>query len=189
MLNKTDKRLVVQIIKKSPDLMNILKVIAQLNLPQGALAAGSIRNTVWQVLSHQPIELINDVDVVYFDPRRPRNDDQIIQASLIKRMPDYQWQVKNEAYMHYYDFKDASKFTSIEDAISHFVETPTCIGAYLKGNDIEIIAPYGLTDLIQLKCRPIPMFQNNKTCLSIYQNRIQRKNWKKRWPNLAIINS
>ncbi|MFT8386820.1 MAG: nucleotidyltransferase family protein [Lentilactobacillus hilgardii] len=33
------------------------------------------------------------------------------------------------------------------------------------------------------------MFQNSKTCLSIYQNRIQRKNWKKRWPNLAIINS
>ncbi|EEI18582.1 hypothetical protein G8J22_01478 [Lentilactobacillus hilgardii] len=55
MLNKTDKRLVVQIIKKSPDLMNILKAIAQLNLPQGVLAAGSIRNTVWQVLSHQPI--------------------------------------------------------------------------------------------------------------------------------------
>lgn len=50
----TNEQRVIHIIKTTPALMTILQLIQDCHLKQGALAAGSIRNTVWQVLSDQP---------------------------------------------------------------------------------------------------------------------------------------
>lgn len=185
-MSDINQQLVIQIIKSTNYLMKILKLIYDLNLPQCALASGSIRNTVWQVLSQQPVKPISDIDVVFFDPNRPKYDDQVIQTKLTKIAPEYIWQVKNEAYMHTYDFENAQPFTSVRDAISHFVETPTCIGAYLKVNNLKLITPYGVNDLVNLQCRPIPSFQKDNAHLAIYRERVQRKGWAQRWPLLTI---
>ncbi|QCZ44953.1 nucleotidyltransferase [Levilactobacillus brevis] len=159
------------IIEETPALMEILRLIQACHLPQGALAAGSIRNTVWQVLSHQPVELISDVDVVFFDPQRPVEADLQIYTALRRQAPQYQWQVKNEVYMAHYNFANAPEFTSVSDAIGHFVEVPTCIGAYLdEQQQVQLIAPHGVADLLALRCRPFPFTSKMSNILQSFGN-------------------
>jgi hypothetical protein len=130
----TNEQRVIHIIKTTPALMTILQLIQDCHLKQGALAAGSIRNTVWQVLSGQPVMFNSDIDVVFFDPERPASDDLKIYQQLTDKAPQYQWQIKNEVYMAHYNFDKDPEFTSVTDAIGHFVEVPTCIGAFLDEN-------------------------------------------------------
>ncbi len=178
---------VLNIIRHSPELMIILQAIADRHLIQGALAAGSIRNTVWQVLSHQRIQLSSDIDVVFFDPKRPYEDNLTIQAELKKRLPQYEWQVKNEVYMNTHNFNNVPPFTSVADAIGHFVETPTCVGAYLdESGQLRLIAPHGVADLLNFVCRPVQSYQQDAAHMAIFNQRMAEKQWQQKWPQLTI---
>lgn len=178
---------VLDIVQHTPTLMTILHVIAAQHLVQGALAAGSIRNTVWQVLSHQPVQLSSDIDVVFFDPKRPYEDNLAIQNQLKAHLPQYEWQVKNEVYMNTHNFTDAPPFTSVEDAIGHFVETPTCVGAYLdEADQLRLIAPHGVADLLNFICRPIQAYQQDAAHMAIFNQRMAQKQWQQKWPRLVI---
>lgn len=180
--------IVKAILTKNSDLMNILNIIKEQNLAQGALAAGSIRNTIWQELHQQPFKLESDVDVVFFDESIPEKANQDIQDHLEKIAPQYMWQVKNEVYMHNYDFNNQTPFNSVTDAIAHFVETPTCIGAFLNDeNKLQLIAPFGTEDLVNLTVQPIPLFSQDDEHLNVYKERIKSKNWKAKWPKLNIF--
>ncbi|MFT0648428.1 nucleotidyltransferase family protein [Lactiplantibacillus plantarum] len=111
----TNEQRVIHIIKTTPALMTILQLIQDCHLKQGALAAGSIRNTVWQVLSGQPVMFNSDIDVVFFDPERPASDDLKIYQQLTDKAPQYQWQIKNEVYMAHYNFP------KLQEQISHTI--------------------------------------------------------------------
>ncbi|WP_125581936.1 nucleotidyltransferase family protein [Levilactobacillus cerevisiae] len=187
----TPESQVQAIITANPELMHILELIRDCHLKQGALAAGSIRNTVWQVLSGQPVALLSDIDVVFFDPERPASDDLKIYAHLTELAPQYQWQVKNEVYMAHYNFPDAPEFTSVADAIGHFIEVPTCIGAYLDedGETVRLIAPHGVADLVHFRCRPIPFYQQDAQHLALFRQRMAAKQWQKTWPRLVVSES
>ena len=160
----TNEQRVIHIIKTTPALMTILQLIQDCHLKQGALAAGSIRNTVWQVLSGQPVMFNSDIDVVFFDPERPASDDLKIYQQLTDKAPQYQWQIKNEVY----------------------IEVPTCIGAFLDENQIKLIAPYGVDDLINFRCSPIPYYRQDAKHMAIYQQRMAQKQWHQQWPKLQI---
>ncbi|GAJ25678.1 hypothetical protein JCM15457_555 [Liquorilactobacillus sucicola DSM 21376 = JCM 15457] len=182
------EKIVKDIVQANQDLMCILKIIKNLELRQGTLTAGSIRNTVWQVLSNQGVALQTDIDLVFFDPLKSQEYDTLLERQLCKNHPEYNWQVKNEVYMHNYDFNDQAPFTSVTDAIAHFVETPTCIGAYLNQEEnIALIAPYGTDDLVKFICRPVPTFMVDQAHISIFKNRVQRKNWLTRYPQLKVL--
>lgn len=182
----TNEQRVIHIIKTTPALMTILQLIQDCHLKQGALAAGSIRNTVWQVLSGQPVMFNSDIDVVFFDLERPASDDLKIYQQLTDKAPQYQWQIKNEVYMAHYNFDKDPEFTSVTDAIGHFVEVPTCIGAFLDENQIKLIAPYGVDDLINFRCSPIPYYRQDAKHMAIYQQRMAQKQWHQQWPKLQI---
>lgn len=188
MKNKNEQaQQVLNIIQCTPELMVILHAITDQHLKQGALAAGSIRNTVWQVLSHQPVQLSSDIDVVFFDPKRPYEDNLTIQAQLTKQLPQYEWQVKNEVYMNTHNFTDMPPFTSVTDAIGHFVETPTCVGAYLDdSSQLRLIAPHGVADLLNFVCHPVPAYQQDTAHLAIFKQRMAEKQWQQKWPQLVI---
>ncbi|BDZ30865.1 nucleotidyltransferase family protein [Lactiplantibacillus sp. WILCCON 0030] len=183
----SDEAFIKKILRTTPELWEILTLIRRLQLKQGYLAAGSIRNAVWQTLSQQSVTLISDVDVVFFDPDRPVSDDLVLFNQLTTWAPQYQWQVKNEVYMAHYDFDDGPEFRSVADAIGQFVEVPTCIGARLMADDeIDLIAPHGTRELLQLQCRPIPFYRQDARHLAVYQQRMRRKQWQRLWPNLKV---
>jgi len=186
----TDETIIRQIILENPDLTQLLTIVQQLNLPQAAIAAGCIRNTVWFVLSQQPVTFSSDIDVVYFDPQQPVQHDLEIQAQLQQQYPQYQWQVKNEVYMAQYNFADQVPFKSVAEAIGHFVETATCVGAYLDdNNELQLIAPHELSDLVHFKCRPAPYLQQDAEHLDLFKHhilQILQKNWQQKYPNLSV---
>lgn len=165
-------------------LSEALDVVSKLHLPDCWIAAGVIRNAVWDLLHNRPFRIAaGDVDVVYFDAlASDRGRDQEIEAACRTAMPSLDWSVKNQARMHIGNGDPPYNDTS--DAMMHWPETVTAIGARLRNGQVEILAPFGVDDLTALRVRPTPAFRDK---LDIYRERVSRKQWKQKWPNLAIF--
>ena len=77
--------------------MAILIIIRNLGLKDSWLAAGSVRNFIWNLLSDQsPFDRETDVDVIFFDPAISYEDTLCIECKLKEDFPQYQWELKNQ---------------------------------------------------------------------------------------------
>lgn len=70
------------------------------------------------------------------------------------------------------------------DAIAHWPETATAIAARTVHGKVEIMAPYGVEDLLNLIVKPTPAFRRK---MQVYHTRQAKKNWSAHWPQLTII--
>ena len=60
---------ILDAFRENPDMMTILTIIRDLDLKDSWLAAGSVRNFIWNLLSDKsPFDRETDVDVIFFDP-------------------------------------------------------------------------------------------------------------------------
>ncbi|WP_416900356.1 MAG: nucleotidyltransferase family protein [Minwuia sp.] len=159
----------------------MLEAVAALDLPDGWIGAGAVRNRVWDALHRRDGPLPDaDVDVVYFDPNVLLPDqDRHHEAALAGLLPGHDWQVRNQARMHAENGDEPYRDTA--DAMCHWPETATAIGARLSGVHIELLAPFGLSDLLGLIIRPTPAFRAKP---EIFRARQAAKNWRERWPKL-----
>jgi hypothetical protein len=125
----------------------------------------------------------NDIDVVYFDRENLSEErDHSLENTLRLQTGNEKWSVKNQARMHVKN--ENPPYKSTYDAIAHWPETATAVGAMLdSNNDIKIISPYGLEDLFHMVVRRAPLFQNKE----YYINRVKSKDWISQWPRLKII--
>ncbi len=184
-MDKLQKEL-INIIKKEDWLMDILKQARNLNLLDWYIGAGAIRNTVWNHLHGKSgIPPVGDIDLIYYD-----NDDTAGKKEkeskniLNKNIPNFKWEVVNQATAHRFN-KDRAKASSSCNALSHWIETPTCVGIRLEeDNSFTICAPHGLEDLFNLVVRPTTLESHN---LEEYNKRMKEKNWIKNWPKLKVI--
>ena len=145
--------------------------------------AGFIRNAVWDALTRQPdASSWDDVDVIYFCREDlSANRDQAIEDALQAMRPDVKWSVKNQARMHIGN--DDRPYTDTEDALRHWPECCTAIAARRADQTIELLAPFGLHDLLSMVVRPTPSFASR---MEVYRSRINGKGWQRPWPNLRI---
>lgn len=160
--------------------MEILKTVRTLNLPDWYIAAGIIRNTVWDYLHHYKKRTsLNDIDVVYFNNwNLNKNKDKEIENQLKQLNSKLNWEVVNQARAHL--FNERRKAFSSCDSISMWTETPTCIGVRLENNNkLTICAHHGFTDLMELKV-------HSNTNPRLYKQRMKEKQWQKSWPKLKI---
>jgi len=174
------------IIKADRWMMDRLEVILEFQIEDAWIGAGFIRNRIWDHLhDFPPSNELNDIDVIYFDDREldPQRDLEM-EAFLKAKYPEDLWSVKNQARMHQKHGHEA--YQSCEEALSHWVETPTCVAAKLwpDTSRMHIIAPHGLEDLMNLKVRPNPSYGPEKA--SLYNQRIAEKKWATKWPKLDI---
>ncbi|MFC2001943.1 nucleotidyltransferase family protein [Chloroflexota bacterium] len=172
-------------IKDSREVMNILKTLSNTDA-RLFLGGGIIRNLVWDYLhGYKNSTPIEDVDVVYFDSlSNTKEHDKALEKNLEELVPNYKWSVKNQARMHI--FNEENEYQSLEDAISKWPETATAIAVRLHDDgQIEIVAPYGFTDLFRLLVIPTPHFYKK---LHKYKERLANKNWVKNWPKLRFVN-
>ncbi len=59
---------IVDLIRKDPIRLEALECVCQLELPQCYIAAGFVRNLVWDSLHHNvTLTPLNDIDVIFFD--------------------------------------------------------------------------------------------------------------------------
>jgi uncharacterized protein len=76
-------------------------------------------------------------------------------------------------------------YTSTADALRFWPETATCAAVRrTPGGGLEIAAPFGLDDLFDMVVRPTSRFSGEKR--AIYQDRVVRKQWLRRWSRLTV---
>lgn len=178
------ERDVARVLAAAPALRAALEVVSELRLSQGCIAAGMVRNAVWDVLHGRAPALHprSDVDVIYFDRQElsPERDQQL-EHTLAKLRPDVPWQVRNQARMHARN--DDPPYASARDALRYFPETATALSARMDGEHVIVEAPLGLHDLFALVVRPTPQFERKA---DIYRARLAGKDWGERWPRLRF---
>jgi hypothetical protein len=89
--------------------------------------------------------------------------------------------VKNQARMHLRN--GDAPYRNTLDAVAHWAETATAVAARSIGGTVEVMAPYGVDDLLNLIVRPPPAFEHK---IDIYRERVTAKDWPARWPKLTI---
>ncbi|MFA0483802.1 nucleotidyltransferase family protein [Vibrio sp. 10N.222.55.B11] len=184
MIHPLAKR-IVTLIKQDPLRMKVLDCVAQLDLPQCYVAAGFVRNLVWDhqhgYASPTPF---NDIDVIYFDPIDTSYESDLrYEAQLKQRLPELNWQVRNQAYMHTRNRDE--RYQGSLDAMSYWPEKETAVAVKQSLNgDIECISSFGLESLFDLQITPNP-----KRNRDIFDQRVQSKNWLTQWSKLTISHS
>ncbi|MEM6806366.1 MAG: nucleotidyltransferase family protein [Bacteroidota bacterium] len=167
-------------------MMKRLLAVQEFGIEDAWIGAGFVRNRVWDHLHDFPLDnQLNDIDVIYFNPNELSPEkDQEMEAVLSSKYPNDPWSVKNQARMHLKHMHNS--YQSCEEALSNWVETPTCVAAKLWPgiSEIHILAPYGLEDLMTLKVRPNPSYGPAKA--ELYNRRIRQKKWANKWPKLDI---
>lgn len=162
--------------------MKLLKAVASLGLPDCYIAAGFVRNMVWDHLHGYDATQLNDVDVVFFDRANISNGYIArIQEKLSSLEPSVSWEVKNQAVMH--SRNNDRPYTNTADSMSYWPEKETAIGVSLKGSGaIEVIAPFGLASIFAGY-----LSHNPKRPRSVFLGRVTAKQWLDKWPRLEIV--
>nr|WP_300309440.1 nucleotidyltransferase family protein [Halomonas sp.] len=170
-------------LKADAQRLAALERASELRLRDWCLAAGFVRNLVWDRLhEYAQSTPLDDIDLVYFDPQDSSPErDRMLEARL-REVSDLPWSVKNQARMHVRN-ADAP-YVSTADAMSFWVEVETAIGVRLVGKrrELEFVAPLGLEALFAgsvtlNRKRPKP---------DAFKARIETKGWLKKWPRLII---
>ncbi len=163
-----------------------LAAVAALDLPDGWIGAGFLRNLAWDRLHGftAPTPLA-DVDVIYFEPASGLEREAEIEAALASRLERVPWSVRNQARMHVRN--GDAPYRNTEDALRHWLETPTAVAARMTGGgELEILAPFGLADLFALTVRPTPHARSRRDRLKDYRLRMAEKAWPAIWPDVQV---
>ena len=185
-----NKQEILEAFRKNPDMMATLTIIRDFGLKDSWLAAGSVRNFIWNLLSDKsPFDCETDVDVIFFNPDISYEETLLLEKKLREDFPQYQWELKNQVYMHQHS-PHTAPYTSSRDAMSKYPERCTAVGLRLnEESDFELYAPYGLEDIFNFQVRPTPHFLENEDRMALYQTRLSKKNWQEKWKNLIFKNT
>lgn len=160
-----------------------LAVLAELGLPDAWLAAGFVRNLVWDRL-HGYVEAtpLADLDVIYFDPVdcRPERD-RDLERLLTERAPGWLWSVRNQAAMH--QRNNDEPYASSIDAMRYWVEVESALAVRLTAaRQIEVVSPFAQNGLFALHLTLNPWRPRPEA----FHQRLTTKGWLERWPRLQV---
>ena len=176
-------------IRKQSFLMDVLMALQKI-APLAYLSAGVIRNWVWSKIHEQDYLFEHtEIDVIFYDLKDEMDQDALeINKRLAALFPNNHWDVTNQAWVHrwYRTSSGAaiSPLKSIEQAMSYWPETATAVAVRLNDrNQLEIIAPFGLNDLFELKLR----WNQTLVTKEVFIKRMQSKAFLQRWPKLELM--
>ncbi|MEO1224842.1 MAG: nucleotidyltransferase family protein [Pseudomonadota bacterium] len=173
----------------SPLLRPVLDRWDSIALPNCWLVAGAVAQTVWNVKLGNALDHgIRDVDLVYFDQNTLDHESERREETRIRSQfgdASASFDVKNEARVHLW-YEDRfgypiAPYRSVEDAIATFPTTATAIGIRSNHGRIEVIAPFGLSDLLNLRVRA----NKRQITREVYEAKIGR--WREIWPQLHVV--
>lgn len=177
--------LITRIIAEDAAAMEQLRAVRSLALPDWCIAAGFVRNRVWDHLHGiEPARPPVDIDVLFYDATDLATErETAYEAALDRLMPGRPWQVRNQARMHVW--KELPQHRDTADAMTHWLETVTGIGVRLEADDgLTVIAPLGTDDLLNLVCRPTPYGHTRR---DEYDARVAAKHWRELWPKVQFL--
>lgn len=185
------------VLSSNQTLVEVLTRAATLELPNWYLAAGAVSQTIWNHVSHMPVETgIHDYDLVYFDDSdlSYEAEDAVIKSSealfaSIPRGPGQEKvevEIRNQARVHLWYEKRFGlpldpPHTSSEAAIDTWITTSAQIGVRLEpGGEWSVYAPRGLSDFFNMHVRPETRLGSRQA----YDDKVNR--WKQIWPELKV---
>lgn len=179
----------VRIVLTNPVVARIVERLPELGLPDCWLAAGCLFQTVWNTLSgRDPRAGILDYDVNYHDASDlswEAEDVAIRRADHVLGDGGGRVEVRNEARVHlWYAEKFGTAcppYRSTAHAISTFPNCSSCVAVRPGPAGLEVLAPYGLTDLFTMVCRPNPVLAP----AGVYRAKTAR--WAQEWPALTVL--
>jgi hypothetical protein len=177
-----------QIVRAQPTLMRILHQLAQLH-SEAYIAAGVLPHVIWAHLHGWEYEMNHtEIDVIFYDENeQARTIEQQLADQLKDYFPEICWDVTNQAFVHEWYRTDQNEsiepLTSISHALSLWPETVTALALRLKDYELELIAPFGLADLFELKLRWNP----NLVSYAVFEQRMLSKQFLQKWPKLSLI--
>jgi hypothetical protein len=176
------------IVSDSPLLSSILCNWDEIALPNSWLVAAAIAQTVWNhTFGYPPTHGINGIDIVYFDANDLSEASEAEHSARIREafsvLPVW-IDVKNRVRVHsWYETKFGyaiKPYTSTAEAITTFPTTAAAVGLRPGHGNLELSAPYGLSDLLNAVVRP-----NKKQITREIYDKVNR--WTSLWPGLKII--
>ena len=165
--------------------MKQLRAARALALPDWCIAAGFVRNRVWDHLHGiSPPREPADIDVLYYDAADFTKEREVeYEKQLDGLLPGLPWQVRNQARMHVW--KNLPPHASTADSMIYWLETVTAVGVRLEADDsLTVIAPLGTDDLLGLCCRPTAFGHTQRDA---YEARIAAKRWREMWPKVVFL--
>ena len=199
MLDGSNKSIDVQIeilkeiLYKNEKLVETLKVLEEYakNNPKFRnyyVGAGGVNQTVFNYYHGYDINYgIKDFDIVYYDSDESYEAEDIIIKDLESRLShiDTSFDIKNQGRVYiWYNEKygtNRDKYKSVEDAISSWGATVTCVGVRLENNELKVYCPYGLNDIFSMIIRPVKKEFEKES----YVKRANK--WKEKWEKLKIV--
>ncbi|OXS01021.1 hypothetical protein AMR44_09665 [Shewanella algae] len=159
--------------------MQALECVANLGPIDAWVAAGFVRNLVWDKL-HGSVSRLSDIDVLYFEPNGCSEvTDSAYEAKLATAL-DLPWSVKNQARMH---LKNHHKpYTSVIDAMSYWPEQQTALAVRLRAGELQLLNLFPLGPLLALELSPNP-----KSTPGVFESRLKAKNWLANYPLLKRL--
>lgn len=162
--------------------LDVLRQARALRLPDWWLAAGFVRNLVWDRLhGYSPATPLNDIDLVYFDASHASVRIDRAHESALRRVAPLPWSVKNQARMH--RRHGHRPYASIEEALSVWVECETVVAVTLDDDGrIRLTAPLGTASLLSGRVTHNPRHGDSE----VFRQRVVAKGWQRRWPGLEF---
>ena len=78
-------------------------------------------------------------------------------------------------------------YTSSKDAMSKYPERCTAVGLrLLEDEKLDLFTAYGLEGIIRFQVYPTPHFLENKERMILYTERLKKKDWQGKWPQLTF---
>ncbi len=160
--------------------MEVLQAVSKLDLPDWLIAAGFVRNLIWDK-QHGISTPLNDVDIIYYDKNdATTNRDLAYEVSLNRTIPDLPCSVKNQARMHFRN--GDQEYKSTQDAMKYWPETQTAIGAMINSSgNIEIRHSFNLEKYFNYCINHNPLRK-----IEIFNNRVNSKKWLTIWKKLSV---
>lgn len=175
---------ITKLLEKDEWRMGVLRAAEVLNLPDCWIGAGFLRNAIWDAIEGNESPPTRDVDLVYFDPENTEPEiDWAYDEKMKTEYPFAEWEVRNQARMHYVNGFDP--YTSTADGIAHWVETATCVAVKLEDGELKYLFCHGTDDLFGLIARPVSNFKTEEL-MPLFYARIEKKEWQRKWPSLKI---
>ncbi|MDG3087758.1 nucleotidyltransferase family protein [Vibrio hannami] len=177
------ERKIIELVRQDQQRVKALSAVYQLDLPDCYIAAGFVRNLVWDYLHQKACSTpLNDIDVIYYDPTEKNSNMYAVYEEQLKALePEFNWQVRNQSLMHRRN--NDAPYQSTLDAMSYWVEKETAVAIRKTSeNQYECISSFGFESLFNLK-----LTHNPKRTLQTFNERVHSKQWLEIWPKLTVI--
>lgn len=180
----------VGILRRNDTLMQVLRTVRALDLPDWRLFSGAVYQSAWNALTGRPAGYgTKDYDIGYFDPDTSwEAEDRWIEtvAAAFDEPLRSQVEVRNQARVHLWapqKFGEAfAPLTCTDEAPARFVAPAFAVGVRLEADDtLSIHSAYGLADVFDMVVRPTPQRGRAKGWDAIVAK------LQSRWPELTVV--